>query len=445
MGAFIAALRKAGGMTQQEVADRLNVSNKTISKWERDEGYPEITIIPALAELFDVTSDEILRGGRIPQQDRGSEKQAVRAEKQIRRIVSSSMARFQNFSYLAAALALVGFIILFTIAYTFYRPMLGFGIMMIFLIASVTLELYLINTARTFAGDHEIIADNEEILAPLQKTMGRYSFVLFIINAAVFVLSLPFILVRDSYYVDSVISLDTYLSWLPLLLIIIGLLGMLCLNIFQEKLGFEKKSWPGGYPAKRMRLLNLIQGGTLLLAAIPVIAGAVFLAPVSYPFIGVFSIMFLFAVVGMIVMVAKSRPGAGRLLLLAAGIRNILYFFALTYLTTWVGIVTTAEGESYHFFSFTPGPPLLFLGATAGYLMICRLLWKSCSIDPGEQKDNKKPLERKLKYIDEKIDKYLQKLDESDAIGDSVHEPDADEIKERLKGSFARVSMSQLA
>ncbi|HHW74983.1 MAG TPA: helix-turn-helix transcriptional regulator, partial [Firmicutes bacterium] len=70
MGAFIAALRKAGGMTQQEVADRLSVSNKTISKWERDEGYPEITIIPALAELFDVTSDEILRGGRIPQQDR---------------------------------------------------------------------------------------------------------------------------------------------------------------------------------------------------------------------------------------------------------------------------------------------------------------------------------------------------------------------------------------
>ena len=375
MGAFIAALRKAGGMTQQEVADRLNVSNKTISKWERDEGYPEITIIPALAELFDVTSDEILRGGRIPQQDRDSEKQAVRAEKQIRRIVSSSMTRFQNYSYLAAALALVGFVILFTIAYTFYRPVLGFGIMMIFVIASVTIELYLINTVRTFAGDHEIIADNEEILAPLQKTMSRYSFVLFMINAAVFILSLPFIVVRDSYYVESVISLDTYLSWLPLLLIIIGLLCALCFNIFQERLGFEKKSWPGGYPAKRMRLLNLIQGGALLLAAVPVIAGAVFRAPVSYPFI-VFSIMFLFAVVSMIVIVAKSKAGTGRLLLLAAGIRNILFFFALTYLTTWVGIVTTAEGESYHFFGFTAGPPLLFLGATAGYLLIRRLLWK---------------------------------------------------------------------
>ncbi len=375
MGAFIAALRKAGGMTQQEVADRLNVSNKTISKWERDEGYPEITIIPALAELFDVTSDEILRGERIPQQDRDSEKQAVRAEKQIRRIVSSSMTRFQNYSYLAAALALAGFVILFTIAYTFYRPVLSFGIMMIFLIASVTLELYLINTVRTFAGDHEIIADNEEILAPLQKTMSRYSFVLFMINAAVFILSLPFIVVRDSYYVESVISLDTYLSRLPLLLIIIGLLCALCFNIFQERLGYEKRSWPGGYPAKRMRLLNLIQGGALLLAAVPVIADA-FFQSVSCPVVGVFFIALLFAAVSMIVIVAKSKAGTGRLLLLAAGIRNILYFFVLTYLTTWVGIVTTAEGESYHFFSFTAGPPLLFLGATAGYLLIRRLLWK---------------------------------------------------------------------
>ena len=33
MGSFLAALRKAKGMTQQEVADRLNVSNKTVSKW----------------------------------------------------------------------------------------------------------------------------------------------------------------------------------------------------------------------------------------------------------------------------------------------------------------------------------------------------------------------------------------------------------------------------
>ena len=59
MGQFIAALRKANGMTQQEVADRLNVSNKAVSRWERDECAPDISIIPAIAEMFGVTCDEL--------------------------------------------------------------------------------------------------------------------------------------------------------------------------------------------------------------------------------------------------------------------------------------------------------------------------------------------------------------------------------------------------
>ena len=65
IGQFIAALRKANGMTQQNVADRLNVSNKAVSRWERDECAPDISLIPALAEMFGVTCDELLKGERI--------------------------------------------------------------------------------------------------------------------------------------------------------------------------------------------------------------------------------------------------------------------------------------------------------------------------------------------------------------------------------------------
>lgn len=64
IGQFIAALRKANGMTQQEVADRLNVSNKAVSRWERDECAPDLSVIPALAEMFGITCDELLRGER---------------------------------------------------------------------------------------------------------------------------------------------------------------------------------------------------------------------------------------------------------------------------------------------------------------------------------------------------------------------------------------------
>lgn len=61
-GSYLAALRKGAGMTQQEVADRLGVSNKTVSKWESGGGFPDIAILPALAELYGVTADDILAG-----------------------------------------------------------------------------------------------------------------------------------------------------------------------------------------------------------------------------------------------------------------------------------------------------------------------------------------------------------------------------------------------
>ena len=61
IGQFISALRKANGMTQKQLAERLNVSDKAVSRWERDECAPDLTLIPALAEIYDVTCDEILK------------------------------------------------------------------------------------------------------------------------------------------------------------------------------------------------------------------------------------------------------------------------------------------------------------------------------------------------------------------------------------------------
>ena len=69
MGGFIAALRRAGGMTQRDLADRLNVSDKTVSRWERDDGAPDLSLIPVIAEIFGVTCDELLRGQRRSQDE----------------------------------------------------------------------------------------------------------------------------------------------------------------------------------------------------------------------------------------------------------------------------------------------------------------------------------------------------------------------------------------
>ena len=57
-------LRKKQGLTQEALAEKLYVSNKTISKWERGAGFPEITQLFKLARFFGITVDELLREDR---------------------------------------------------------------------------------------------------------------------------------------------------------------------------------------------------------------------------------------------------------------------------------------------------------------------------------------------------------------------------------------------
>lgn len=61
-GEFISMLRKSEHMTQAALAEKLNISNRTISKWENGDGFPDITILPNLAKIFGVTVDELLAG-----------------------------------------------------------------------------------------------------------------------------------------------------------------------------------------------------------------------------------------------------------------------------------------------------------------------------------------------------------------------------------------------
>ena len=60
LGANIAAYRKSIGLTQAGLAEKLNYSDKAVSKWERAESVPDVLTLTQLAELFDVTVNDLL-------------------------------------------------------------------------------------------------------------------------------------------------------------------------------------------------------------------------------------------------------------------------------------------------------------------------------------------------------------------------------------------------
>lgn len=61
LGSFIRFLRKQNQMTQAQLADRVGVTDKAVSKWERDVSYPDIALFPKLAEIFGISVNDLLR------------------------------------------------------------------------------------------------------------------------------------------------------------------------------------------------------------------------------------------------------------------------------------------------------------------------------------------------------------------------------------------------
>ena len=62
VGQFISEKRKALGMTQQDLAEKLQITNKAVSKWETGDGMPDIQLLKPLSIELGVTVDEILNG-----------------------------------------------------------------------------------------------------------------------------------------------------------------------------------------------------------------------------------------------------------------------------------------------------------------------------------------------------------------------------------------------
>ena len=153
MGSFIATLRKANGMTQKTLAEKLNVSDKTISRWERDDGAPDLSVIPVIAEIFGVTCDELLRGEKCAVND-GT--YTAKAEKQTKWLVQTTMTKYKSKTTISIGIAVAGLLAAMIANFGFLRAYIGFFVAIIFYLISVICQFIFTNEAKLAISNEDL-------------------------------------------------------------------------------------------------------------------------------------------------------------------------------------------------------------------------------------------------------------------------------------------------
>lgn len=207
MGSFISALRKAKGMTQRELAERLNVSDKAVSRWERDENAPDLSLIPVIAEIFGVTADELLRGERTEPAAGNPARAAEKREREIRRLARSVCTGFCIQSIISAGIALAGLVAAMILNFGFLRAYAGFFAACVFLLAAAVCEGAFLIRSRFALADS--FAD--EAVSRCRKTLTVTAELVFSLILVLFAASLPLILLAP--YATVGLTGETWLKY----------------------------------------------------------------------------------------------------------------------------------------------------------------------------------------------------------------------------------------
>ena len=132
-GCFVAQLRKEKGLTQKELGELINLTDKAISKWERGLSFPDVSVLEELAGALDVSVAELLKGQRISEDESMKKAEAVELIDYSLRLSDMEMSRKKER----------------------LRWIMVFLIMLILLLTSVSL-----NVMNAMNGENLIINDN---------------------------------------------------------------------------------------------------------------------------------------------------------------------------------------------------------------------------------------------------------------------------------------------
>ena len=203
IGKFISALRKANGMTQKELGEKLFVSDKTVSRWECDECTPELSLIPSIAEIFGITTDELLRGERNnPDREAASEdvanKQKAKSDKQFKLMLHSRKKKFTNLSFISIGLIIVGLIAAMICNLGFSRGLLGFCLASVFFVAATICQICFTVSFRLLIDEEE--AEHAVEIKKANTDMVFSSVKIFFAILLTFAFCLPIAVLTLSYF-----------------------------------------------------------------------------------------------------------------------------------------------------------------------------------------------------------------------------------------------------
>jgi len=196
IGGFLAALRRTSGMTQKELGERVGVSDKAVSRWERDECAPDLTLIPVLAEIFGVTSDEILRGQRINAQI--TEIQEKKTEKQINVLLRNTQTKLSNRSLISVGIAVAGLFVAMICNSGFNRAYIGFFTACIFYAAAAVCQFIFTSSAMNSVNSDDFQTDASN---SCKYAMAKTAFSTFASIIIIFIFTLPLMIFPWDGYV----------------------------------------------------------------------------------------------------------------------------------------------------------------------------------------------------------------------------------------------------
>jgi len=279
-------------------------------------------------------------------------------EKQVKNLVTKTLSGFKTLIWISLAVAVVGLVCMFGISYGFYRPVIGFAVMLLFEACALVLAILAVSRTRDVKTDNELfeIAD-ESLVSRFNSTLGTLSFVAFYVILAAVLLSLPLVLV-SSDYVNSVMTSYSYFR-----IFFFGIVLILALVYLKCKKPYlawvtngELPQKPNEPVSKTRRTMSILQ------LTLTVIAGILFvIAPyfdyspqeTAFLYNTVVLVGFVCLLASVIIFVVfLVRKKAERTNLLIPGIRNLLIIPSALIVTEmhrvgWVYKPGDVEGQRY--------------------------------------------------------------------------------------------------